>query len=125
MAHERTLRLLTLLTTILATPLIIGCTVVSFRRRYHYYYSDRRKVTAWCFAYVPLALTAAASAIALLHHRRNGRMPSFKYTLLDFAAALLYIGVLIPVWAVEIGNLREPGFGLLAGYATAPMIINM
>jgi hypothetical protein len=37
----------------------------------------------------------------------------------------MYVGLLVPIWVVEIGRLREPGYGLLAGYATAPMIVNM
>ncbi|KAF2828232.1 hypothetical protein CC86DRAFT_381174 [Ophiobolus disseminans] len=122
MADERILRIVTLLTTALATPLLIGCTIVSFQYRD---YNSRRKATAFCFAFIPLAFTAAASAVALLNYRRHGRMPSFKYTLLDFAAGLWYVAVLIPIWAVEIGILNKSGLGLLAGYTTAPMIVNM
>jgi len=123
-AHERPLRFITFALSALATPLCIALTVVSVEARGYYFY-HRRGVTAWCFGYVPLALTAAASALALAHHRRHGRMPSFKYASLDLFAGIWYLAVLIAIWAREIRALHTGGFGLLAGYTTAPMIVNM
>jgi hypothetical protein len=126
MAHVRPLRVLTLFLSALATPLLIGTTVAAFAAdRHSYYWHSQRNVNAWCFGYIPLALTAAASAIGLMHFRKHGRMPNFKYTLIDLFAFVWYLALLIPIWAVEIGKLRQPGWGLLAGYTTAPMIINM
>jgi hypothetical protein len=118
MASDRTLRILTLLTSALATPLLIGCTVVSL----HQSYWHRRKVSAFCFAFIPLALTALASIFGL---RRDGKKPSLVVFTLDFVAAISYVALLIPIWAVEVGRLPQVGLGLLVGYTTAPMIMNM
>lgn len=52
-------------------------------------------------------------------------MPQASFKLVDGVAGIVYLSILIAIWAVEIGNLERPGFGLLAGYTTAPMIINM
>lgn len=82
-------------------------------------------MTAWCFTFIPLALTAAASALSLMHYRRCGSKPGARFASIDLLALVAYVAILIPVWAVEIGKLEEPGFGLLAGYTTAPMIVNM
>jgi hypothetical protein len=128
MDSVRTLRVLTLLTSALATPLLIAMTVVSFQPNNgsHYYrYWRKPDFTTWCLGYIPLALTAGASVLSLIFHRKTGRLPNFKITLLDFFAALWYLGVLIPIWAIEVGHQRDAGMGLLAGYTTAPMIINM
>ncbi|KAL6703944.1 hypothetical protein ACN47E_008882 [Coniothyrium glycines] len=125
MAEERPLRLLTLATTALATPLLIACTVISIDKINYYWWSSRRNVTTFCFGYIPLAITTIASVGSLIHNRRHGRMPGSKYAPLDGLAVLAYMGVLIPIWAVEIGKLEQPGFGLLAGYTTAPMIVNL
>lgn len=126
MAHERPLRALTLLTTALATPLLIATTVISVKKESeHYYWRRHRPVTTFCFGYVPLALTALTSAASLMHYRKHGRSPGPRFALLDALAGLTYICILIPIWAVEIGRLALPGYGLLVGYLTAPMIINM
>ncbi|KAF2028874.1 hypothetical protein EK21DRAFT_101492 [Setomelanomma holmii] len=125
MAYDYALRILTLLTTGLATPLLIATTIVSFQvsnSRWHY---NRRTVTVFPFAFIAFAMTTVASTIALIYNRRHGRMPNFRFALIDFAASLVYVGLLIPIWAVEIRQLRDPGFGLLAGYTTSPMIVNM
>jgi uncharacterized membrane protein YhaH (DUF805 family) len=118
MATDRTLRVLTLLTSALATPLLIGCTVLSL----HESRWERRKVSAFCFAFIPLAFTALASIVGL---RRNGKKPNLMVFLLDLVAAVLYMALLIPIWAVEVGRLHLVGLGLLVGYTTAPMIVNM
>jgi hypothetical protein len=118
MSQDRNLRILTLGTTALATPLLIGCTVLSFET--HSWY--RRTVTTFCFGYIPLAFTAAASAHGITRH---GRVPRFSIALLDLLAAVMYVAVLIPIWAVEVPRLNQGGVGLLIGYSTAPMIINM
>ncbi|KAL1800638.1 hypothetical protein ACET3X_000980 [Alternaria dauci] len=122
MVQERPLRILTLLTSALATPLLIATTVVSLQSRYWY---SHRDVTAFCFGYVPLVMTAVASAVSILHQRRRGTVPGPRFTILDGLAGIVYLAILIPIWAVEVGELGAPGYGLLAGYTTAPMIVNM
>jgi hypothetical protein len=121
MSHDRTLRVLTLFTTALATPLLIGCTVASLQSEYSRYW-QRRTVSAFCFGFIPLALTAATSTIGIARH---GRMPNTLVSLLDLAAAIMYVALLIPVWAVEVPYMNRGGLGLLIGYTTAPMIVNM
>lgn len=118
MSHDRTLRVLTLLTTALATPLLIGATVVSLQL--HSWY--RRRVSAFCFGYIPLAMTAAASIIGIARH---GKAPRISIALLDLAAAVSYVALLIPIWTIEVPRLNQGGVGLLIGYTTAPMIVNM
>jgi hypothetical protein len=118
MSHDRTLRVLTLFTTALATPLLIASTVVSLQL----YSWHRRRVSAFCFGYIPLALTAAVSVIGIARH---GRTPRVSIALLDLAAAVTYVALLIPIWSVEVPRLNQGGVGLLIGYTTAPMIVNM
>jgi hypothetical protein len=118
MATDRNLRVLTLFTSALATPLLIGCTVVSLQGTWW----ERRDVTAFCFAFIPLALTALASIFGL---RRDGKKPNLVVFTLDFVAAISYVALLIPIWVVEIRHLHKVGLGLLVGYTTAPMIVNM
>ncbi|CCT61174.1 hypothetical protein [Plenodomus lingam JN3] len=126
MAHERTLRVITLCTTALATPLLIATTVISLQlEREKYYRRGRRSVTTFCFAYIPLALSALAAASSLAYQRRHEKLPGPRFALLDGFTGLFYLAVLFPIWAIEIGSLQKPGFGLLAGYLTAPMIVNM
>lgn len=126
MAQERALRLFTLVTTAIALPMLIAITVVSMNlQRHDNYWYGGRSVTAFCFAYIPLTLTAGASAISLCHHRKHGRMPGSRFALLDGFAGVVYLSMLIPIWSLEIGDLEAPGWGLLAGYTTAPMIVNM
>lgn len=126
MGVERPLRVLMLLTTALATPLLIATTVVSIQReKRDYYWSGERPVTAFCFGYIPLALTAFACVASLHHHRKHGSSPGARLALLDAFAGVGYLSILLPIWIVEIGRLAQPGFGLLVGYLTAPMIINM
>jgi hypothetical protein len=120
--YERALRVGTLLTTALATPLLIALTVISIEYGNWWY---RRNVTAFCFGYFPLAMTAVASAVSIRHHRKHNRVPGPRLAILDGVASLTYLGVLIPVWAVEVRELEQPGFGLLTGYCTTPMIVNM
>jgi hypothetical protein len=123
MAHERALRMLSLGLAGLTTPLLIATTVVSLHINYDRWHP--RPATSFCFGYLPLALGAFASAASLYFHRRNGRLPGGRFALLDLLAAVMYLSVLIPIWKIEISELREPGFGLLVGYLTAPMIVNM
>jgi hypothetical protein len=123
MSHDRTLRICTLLTTALATPLLIGCTVASLQREgYGYYYWHRRTISSFCFGYIPLALTAIASIIGIARH---GRMPRMSVALLDLTAAVTYVALLICIWAIEVHQMNKGGLGLLIGYTTAPMIVNM
>lgn len=126
MAHERSLRVLTLLTTALVTPLLIATTIISVHeQRNNYYYNRKPPITAFSFGFIPLALTALASSVSLLYHRKHSRMPGPRSTILDCVAGLSYLGVLLPIWIVEVGRLVKPGYGLLTGYLTSPMIINM
>jgi hypothetical protein len=128
MTYERALRGLTLITTAIAFPLLIATTVVSLneeRHRYYRYWYNTRPVTTFCFGYIPLAVTTGISAASILYHRKHGRMPGSQFTFLDLFAFASYIAILLPIWIIEIGRLAQPGWGLLAGYLTAPMIINM
>jgi hypothetical protein len=118
MSHNRTLRIFTLLTTALATPLLIGCTVASLEGDRWY----RRSISVFCFGYIPLAFTAAASVLGIVRH---GRVPRLSMSLLDLAAAVTYVALLIPIWAIEVRQMNRGGLGLLIGYTTAPMIVNM
>jgi hypothetical protein len=122
MSHDRTLRIFTLFTTALATPLLIGCTVASLESQYSRHYWYRRTVSTFCFGFIPLALTAATSVIGIARH---GQMPKTVVSLLDLAAATMYVALLIPIWAVEVPYMNRGGLGLLIGYTTAPMIVNM
>lgn len=121
MAHERALRICTVVNTAIALPLLIAMTIISLEPMYH----GARDVTAFCFAYIPLALTALTSGASLRHYRKHGRMPGPPFALLDCVAGILYLSVLLPIWIVEIGALADAGAGLVAGYLTAPMIVNM
>ncbi|KAF2845217.1 hypothetical protein T440DRAFT_460717 [Plenodomus tracheiphilus IPT5] len=125
MAHERALRMVTLLASALATPLLIATTVVSLKVENDWYWGGSREVTTFCFAYIPLALSCLAAAISLLHHRRHGQMPGPRFALLDCFTGTFYLAILLPIWILEVGRLGAPGYGLLVGYLTAPMIINM
>jgi hypothetical protein len=125
MSQDRTLRVVTLCASALATPLLIGCTIASLENHRYYRYWERRRVSAFCFAFIPLALTAAVSGFSLAYHRRHGRMPNYRLSIVDLVAACTYLGLLIPIWATEVRNLQKSGLGLLAGYTTAPMIVNM
>lgn len=126
MSHERPLRVFTLLTTTLATPLLIALTIISVKHDNIWpYRHGYRKVTAFCFAYIPLALTAAASAISIRHHRKHQSAPGPRLVLLDGLAGIVYLSIIIPICAVEVGALAKPGFGLLAGYLIALMFANM
>ncbi|KAH7389962.1 hypothetical protein BKA66DRAFT_510955 [Pyrenochaeta sp. MPI-SDFR-AT-0127] len=129
MADELPLRVLTLLTSALAFPLLIATTVVSIQweqRRYSWdSWNRKRAVTAFCFGYIPLALTALASSASLYHRRKHGSSPGGRFALLDAFTGIVYLAILIPIWAIEVGRLDQPGYGLLVGYLTSPMIINM
>lgn len=124
MAYERALRGLTLITTAVAVPLLIATTVVSLKKDYDRYW-DSRHVTAFCFGYIPLAATTITSVASLIYHRKHGRMPGSRFILLDAFCFVAYLSILLPIWLIEIGRLVQPGWGLLAGYLTAPMIVNM
>ncbi|KAG9191879.1 hypothetical protein G6011_10613 [Alternaria panax] len=70
-------------------------------------------------------MTAVASTVSIAYQRRRGSAPGPRFTLLDGLAGVMYLAILIPIWAVGTGNLEAPGYGLLAGYTTSPMIVNM
>ncbi|KAJ4315078.1 hypothetical protein N0V94_006132 [Neodidymelliopsis sp. IMI 364377] len=71
-------------------------------------------------------MTVVSAIISLQYTKKHGKSPTgIQFKVLDLVAVLAYIGVLIPIWAVEIRKLRLSGFGLLVGYTTAPMIVNM
>jgi peptidoglycan/LPS O-acetylase OafA/YrhL len=119
MSADRTLRILTLLTSALAVPLLIGSSIASLKARGSWHH---RNLTEFCVAFIPLGLTAAASIVGI---RRRGREPGIKVSCLDLAAAVTYLAILIPIWVVDIGYSSAPGMGLLVGYTTALMIVNM
>jgi hypothetical protein len=124
MSHDRSLRIFTLLTTALATPLLIGCTVASLHSETdrYYYYSRPRTITTFCFGFIPLALTAGASVVGIAKH---GSKAKVILSIVDLAAAVSYVALLIPIWAIEVSKMNKGGLGLLIGYTTAPMIVNM
>ncbi|KAF1844419.1 uncharacterized protein K460DRAFT_397520 [Cucurbitaria berberidis CBS 394.84] len=124
MAHERSLRVLMLIGAAVATPFLIPTTIISLNSESRYYY-DHRTVTTFCFAYFPLALTALASTLSLLHYRKYGRSPGHRFAHFDAFASALYLGVLGPIWGIEVDRISDGGYGLLVGYLTAPMILNM
>ncbi|KAI4928447.1 uncharacterized protein J4E92_005933 [Alternaria infectoria] len=125
MAQERSLRVLNLFASALTTPFLIAITVLSLESHSYRYWYDHRDVTTFCFGYIPLAMTAVASTASIVHQRRHNRTPGPKLALLDGLAGIAYLAILIPIWAVEVDDLGSAGYGFLAGYATAPMIVNM
>ena len=70
-------------------------------------------------------MTAVASTASIVHQRRHNRIPGPKFALLDGLVGITYLAILISIWAVEVDDLGTAGYGFLAGYATAPMIVNM
>jgi hypothetical protein len=124
MSLERSLRLLTYLATAITVPLAIAATVVSLEHQRNRW--ARRHVTAFCFVFIPLAITVIASSMNLQYTRKHGKRPcALHFKILDLVSVLAYIGVLVPCWTVEISEFSAGGFGLLVGYTTAPMILNM
>ncbi|KAF2995253.1 hypothetical protein E8E13_003467 [Curvularia kusanoi] len=122
---ERPLRLLTYLTTAIALPLNIAATIISIENQYYRRWGMRH-VTAYCFIFIPLALTVVTSSASLICMRKQGKGPrTWHFRALDLAAVCAYFAVLVPCWALEIREFNTGGFGLLTGYLTAPMIINM
>lgn len=123
-ALERLLRLLTYLTTAICVPLNIAATVLSLK------YQGRRwagrHATAYCFIFIPLAVTVASATTSLQYMKKHGKNPrALHLTVLDLVAIFGYIGTLVPCWALEIREFSAGGFGLLTGYVTTPMILNM
>ncbi|KAI0616414.1 hypothetical protein TUN199_11595 [Pyrenophora tritici-repentis] len=121
-SNERFLRILTLSSSALATPFLIATSIVSTEGHGWGY---RREATAFCFGFIPLAMTAFASSVTLYYQRHHGRVPTAGFALLDGAAFCAYISVLIPIWVVEVNYLWSASLGMLAGYTTTPMILNM
>lgn len=119
MSYDRNLRIAALLTTALAFPLLIGCTALSLQDELRW---RRRKVSAFCFGYIPLAFTVATSVVGIV---RPNRLSKYSTALIDLAAAISYVAILLPIWTYEVGHLNQGGVGLLIGYTTAPMIVNM
>lgn len=71
-------------------------------------------------------MTAVASYRSLQYIKKHGEAPtSFHFKFLDLLSVLTYIGVLVPIWSFEIRRFNEGGFGILVGYTTVPMILNM
>ena len=124
MSLERSLRLLTYLATAITFPLGIAATVVSLQHQYTRW--APRHVTAFCFVFIPLVLTVVASSISLQYMKKHGKKPrALHFKVLDLVATLAYFAVLIPCWVLEIQEYSAGGFGLLTGYTTAGMIVNM
>jgi hypothetical protein len=123
MSQDRNLRVLTLLTTATAFPLLIVTTALSFEgRNSGRAWWERPKVTVFCFGYIPLFFTAIAAIIAIKWHKRSTIL---AVSLLDLAGAIGYMALLIPIWAIEVARMNKGGLGLLVGYTTGPMILNM
>ncbi|KAH7392390.1 hypothetical protein DE146DRAFT_758112 [Phaeosphaeria sp. MPI-PUGE-AT-0046c] len=123
MSQDRNLRVLTLLTTALAFPLLIVSTALSFEgRNSGRAWWERPKVTSFCFGYIPLFFTTVAAIIAIRYRKQPYIRTVF---LLDFAGAVGYVAVLVPIWVIEVERMNKGGLGLLVGYTTAPMVLNM
>lgn len=123
-AFDRPLRLLTCLTSAICVPLNIAATILSLEYQSRRW--ARRGVTAYCFIFIPLAVTVASALLSLQYMKKHGKTPRALYfAALDLIAIIGYIGTLITCWALEIKEFNAVGFGLLTGYVTAPMIVNM
>jgi len=121
---QRSLRLLTCLAAAITLPLGIAATVVSLQYQRHRW--ARRDVTAYCFIFIPLTLTVIASSLSLHYMKHHGKRASaWHFKVFDLAATFAYFAVLVPCWALEIREFDAGGFGLLTGYTTAGMILNM
>ena len=125
MSLERHLRISTLLATAIAFPLDLATTIISINEEKNNYYSGR-SITTFSFGFIPLAMTVVASFTSLQHTKKHGKVSdALHIRMLDLVAVLAYISVLVPIWVIEIGRLEKSGFALLAGYTTAPMIVNL
>lgn len=124
MGYERPLRILTLVNATIALPLLIATNVVLVNILYKSYWLPRQ-VPAVTLAYPSLILTAITSGASLYQNRKHGQMPGGRFALLDLFTSVYYLSILIPIFVLDIGDLRSPGYGLLAGYLTAPMVMNM
>lgn len=123
-AVDHPLRLLTCLATAICFPLNIAATIISLAHQRHRW--ARRHVTAFCFVFIPLAVTAATALLSLQYMKKHGKTPRALYfACLDLVAVFGYLAVLVPCWTVELGEFGDGGFGLLTGYVTAPMIVSM
>lgn len=124
MSLDRSLRYVTYLATAIATPLSIVATCVSLDHQIHRW--ARRHATAFPFAFIPLAMTVVTSFLSLRYMKKYGKSPrELHLRALDLASAFGYLGMLIPCWVLEIQEFSAGGFGLLVGYTTAPLILNM
>ncbi|KAF1922488.1 uncharacterized protein M421DRAFT_78121 [Didymella exigua CBS 183.55] len=123
-ALERPLRLVTCLAAAICIPLNIAATVLSLEfqsRRW-----DPRVATAYCFIFIPLAVTFASATLSLHYMKKHGKTSrAWHFVVLDLVAATGYFGTMITCWALEIREYNDGWFGLLTGYLTAPMILNM
>lgn len=121
---DRPLRLLTCLATAICVPLNIVATALSLEHQRGRWTS--RPVTAYCFIFIPLAITVTSAVLSLQYMKKHDKTPrALGYTILDLLAIFGYISTLIPCWAREISDFNDAGFGLLTGYVTAPMILTM
>jgi hypothetical protein len=123
-ALDRPLRLLTCLTTAICFPLNIAATILSLEHQGRRW--ARRHATAYCFIFIPLAVTLASALLSLQYMKKHGKTPrALHFAVLDIIAIVGYIGTMIPCWALELQEFSAGGFGLLTGYVTAPMILSM
>lgn len=67
-------------------------------------------------------MTAATSMVGIV---KSKRLSKYSTAFFDLAAAFSYLAILLPIWTYEVGHLNQGGVGLLIGYTTAPMIVNM
>lgn len=123
-ALDLPLRLLTCLATAICIPLNIAATILSLAHQRQRW--ARRHATAYCFVFIPLAVTAASALLSLQYMKKHGKRPrALHFACLDLVAIFGYMAVLIPCWTVELREFGNGGFGLLTGYVTAPMIVSM
>jgi hypothetical protein len=128
-SYEHPFRRFALLATAIAVPLNLATTIVSViheRDEYGYWIGSSRSVTTFCFVFVPLTMTVLASIASLRNMKKHSKvLTGLKLKLFDLVSMFTYLGVLIPIWVVEVQRMNRSGLGLLIGYTTAPLIVNL
>jgi hypothetical protein len=126
MAYAQPIRAVTLFITIICLPIAAAAAGISMKvERHKFWYESSRNATALCFTFFPIAMTATLSVASFLYLRKNGKSLGSRLVPYDLLTGLSYLAILLPIWISELGELRKPGYVLLASYATFPMIVNM
>lgn len=111
---HRFLRYEALFNTALALPLVIALSAAVH--------------PFWAILTVPMASTVVTCSIALRRYKdtEHGQMPRLSgfQGLLELWSSVAYLAILCLNWAFSF-SWRYSGYGLLAGYGTAPLIVNM